>query len=289
MLRALIFILLPLFATGCLPEEESDDIVNDQGETVSDPTLRLNGMWNGQLDQAGALRVLMYNGTVFAFDESVGFYGTVALDDDTATAELLLSAYDYTSSDTGANQYVAGGAPEDYVLSGLLYPTQNDDDTLVGDYDSDTAPGGFALRNDGTWDTNSRLATLKGKWTSSGYELYLTEVADELSFREVSVATPATGCTTRGTIRILNEEINLYTVQLTERKNCPGFNVTNAPGYASVNANGELELFLRKGEELLYARYTSTSASGTTTDTTGDGTGDTTEETTEEETTEAAE
>ena len=46
MLRVLIFILLPLFATGCLEEEESDDIVNDQGDSVSDPTLRLNGLWN---------------------------------------------------------------------------------------------------------------------------------------------------------------------------------------------------------------------------------------------------
>ena len=123
---------------------------------------------------------------------------------------------------------------------------------------------------------------MRGKWTSTGYELYLTEVGDELSFREVSVATPATGCTTRGTIRILNEEVNLYTVQLSERKNCPGFNVTNAPGYASVNANGELELFIRKEEELLYARYTSaTATTDTATDTTTDETTDETAEATE--------
>lgn len=282
MLRVLIFILLPLFATGCLEEEESDDIVNDQGDSVSDPTLRLNGLWNGQLDQAGALRMLMYNGNVFGFDETIAFYGTVALDNDSATATMTLSGYSYTTSDTAANQFVAGGAPEDFTLSGLLYPTTKTDDTLVGDYDSDTAPGGFTLSNDGTWDTNSRLATLRGKWMSTGYELYLTEVGDELSFREVSVATPATGCTTRGTIRILNEEVNLYTVQLSERKNCPGFNVTNAPGYASVNANGELELFIRKEEELLYARYTSaTATTDTATDTTTDETTDETAEATE--------
>ena len=282
MLRVLIFILLPLFATGCLEEEESDDIVNDQGDSVSDPTLRLNGLWNGQLDQAGALRMLMYNGNVFGFDETIAFYGTVALDNDSATATMTLSGYSYTTSDTAANQFVAGGAPEDFTLSGLLYPTTTTDDTLVGDYESDTAPGGFTLSNDGTWDANSRLATLRGKWTSTGYELYLTEVGDELSFREVSVATPATGCTTRGTIRILNEEVNLYTVQLSERKNCPGFNVTNAPGYASVNANGELELFIRKEEELLYARYTSaTATTDTTTDTTTDETTDETAEATE--------
>ena len=282
MLRVLIFILLPLFATGCLEEEESDDIVNDQGDSVSDPTLRLNGLWNGQLDQAGALRMLMYNGNVFGFDETIAFYGTVALDNDSATATMTLSGYSYTTSDTAANQFVAGGAPEDFTLSGLLYPTTTTDDTLVGDYDSDTAPGGFTLSNDGTWDTNSRLATLRGKWMSTGYELYLTEVGDELSFREVSVATPATGCTTRGTIRILNEEVNLYTVQLSERKNCPGFNVTNAPGYASVNANGELELFIRKEEELLYALYTSaTATTDTATDTTTDETTDETAEATE--------
>jgi len=272
MLRALIFILLPLFATGCLPEEESDDIVNDQGDTVADPTLRLNGLWNGQLDQAGALRLLMYNGNVFGFDETIAFYGTAALDEETATATLTLSGYPYSSSDADSNQFVASGSPEDYEFSGLLFPTTVTDDTLVGDYESDTTPGGFTLNNDGTWENNSSLASLRGKWASTGYELYLTEVGDELSFREVSLATPATGCTSRGTIRLLDKDNALYALQMLERKNCAGFNVTNAPGYATVNVDGELEFFVRKDDELLYTRYASAAAAGT--DTTTDDTAD---------------
>lgn len=289
MLRALILILLPTFITGCLPEEESDDIVNDQGNTVSNPTLRLNGLWNGQFDQAGVLRALIYNGTVFAFGENAGYYGTADLDERTATAGIRLSASGFTNIDAAANQFMTGGSSEEYVLSGLLYPTQNTDDTVVGDYQNNTSFGGFAFQNDGTWNTSARLARLKGKWITPGYELYLTAVSDELSFREISLATPATGCTTRGSVRLIDEKINLYSIRLVERKNCPGFNVEAAFGYTTIDANGELELFLKKDDQLFYARYAPTSGSETMADTTEDGMENTADETTEEETPEVVE
>lgn len=255
MLRALIFLLLPPLLFGCLAEEDEEDIVNDQGDTVADPTLRLNGLWDGQLDQAGSIRVLIYNGNLFAFDATTGFYGTVALDDESATATMMLNGYTYSSSDTEANQLIAGGSALEYDFSGLLFPTSEADDTLVGDYESDIAPGGFEFNNDGTWTRSSSFAALKGKWVSSGYELFLSEVNNELSFREVSIATPSTGCTSRGTIKLINEEEVLYSLQLVERKNCTGFNVTSAPGFATVNVDGGLEFFIRKGGELMYALY----------------------------------
>jgi len=282
MLRALIFILLPLFTAGCLPEEKTDDIVNDQGQTVADPTLRLNGLWNGEVDQAGALRALIYNGNVFAFDESIAYYGTIALDSSTDTATLTMDGFGYTTSETDANQYVAGGSSESYIFTGLVFPTAKEDDTIVGEYEADTTAGGFTLGNDGTWDVNSSLSALKGKWTATNYELYLTEVNGVLSFREVSVAATPTGCTSYGTITLINKEQNLYGVQLTERKNCAGFNVTNAPGYATVDSFGDLEFFIRKDDELLYTRYSASSASATTDTTTDTTTTDTTTETTTE-------
>lgn len=255
MLRALIFLLLAPLLFACIAEEDEEDIVNDQGDTVADPTLRLNGLWDGQLDQAGSIRVLIFNGNVLAFDATTGFYGTVTLDEDSATATMNLSGYSYSSSDTEANQLIASGSAEDYSMSGLLFPTSTEDDTLIGDYESDIAPGGFEFNNDGTWTRSSSLAAIKGKWVSSGYELFLSEVGEEISFREVQISTPATGCTSRGTIKLINEEEVLYSLQLTERKNCTGFNVNNAPGYATVNANGQLELFMRKGGDLMYALY----------------------------------
>ncbi|MEK9714048.1 MAG: hypothetical protein VW258_15910 [Thalassolituus sp.] len=277
MLRALIFILLPLFTAGCLPEEKTDDIVNDQGEAVKDPTLRLNGLWNGQVDQAGALRALIYNGNIFAFDENIAYYGTVSLAAATDTVTITVEGYGYSSSETDANQYVAGGSSESFVFTGLVFPTLKEDDTLVGDYESDSGAGGFTLSDDGTWETNSSLAALKGKWSATNYDLYLTEVNGVLSFREVSVAATPTGCTSYGTISLLNKEQNLYSVQLTERKNCAGFNVINAPGYASVDSFGDLELFIRKDDELLYTRYSAASSADSSTDTATD---TTTEETT---------
>ncbi|WP_300424581.1 hypothetical protein [Thalassolituus sp.] len=277
MLRALFFIVLPLCLSACIAKDDEDDILNDQGETVADPTLRLNGLWNGQLDQAGALRTLIYNGNLFAFDDTLAYYGTVSLTEEDAAMSATLTAYSYSSTDTGADQRVAGGTGTSYEFWGLLYPTTEADDTLVGDYEGGSNVGSFLLADDGTWTTRSSLTSIRGQWGATGYDLYLTEVNGELSFREVS--STVAGCTSRGTMEVVDSAVNLYRVQMAERKNCNGFNVTNAPGYATVNADGDLEWFIRRDSQLFYARFNPATSTDTT-DTT-DETADDSEETTE--------
>lgn len=262
MLRLSLIFFSLFFLTACFPEVEEDEekepIVNEQGEKVSDPTLRLNGLWTGQLDQAGSLRVLIYNGTFYGFDEARAFYGSVELDAETAAVEMTLDSQAYSVSDTTANQFISGGVTTGYELSGLLFPTKVEDDTLVGDYQAALTNGAFILSNDGTWDQNSSLSALKGKWQATGFELYLTQVDDKLSFREVSSS--AVGCTSNGFIRLIDENYGLYQVELVERRNCAGFNVEKAEGYAALNAEGELELFIQDVGDLFYARFAKSAA-----------------------------
>lgn len=274
MLRGLFFIALPLCLSACLPQDDEDDILNDQGQAVADPTLRLNGLWNGQLDQAGALRTLIYNGNLFAFDDTMAYYGTVLLDEDSAEVTGSLTSYSYSSSDTTANQLIAGGSGAAFTMSGLLYPTTVADDTIVGDYESGSTVGSILLSDDGTWGSRSALATLQGQWSATGYDLYLSEVNGDLAFREVS--STVAGCTSRGTISVIDTAVNLYRVQMTERKNCTGFNVTSAPGYATVNVDGDLEWFIRRDSSLMYARFSPAASAGTTdgTDSATDASGD---------------
>ncbi|MBQ0725934.1 MAG: hypothetical protein KBT77_01150, partial [Thalassolituus oleivorans] len=227
-MRSLFLGLMATLLVGCIAEEAPKDIVNEQGEVVDDPTLLLNGLWDGQFDQAGTLRVLIYNGNVFAFDEATGYYGTVDLDDKTKLADITLEGYDFIDADTSAEQYVAGGLAEDYLLSGLLFSSSAENDTLVGDYETSTVGGSFSLTNDGTWEDNSALNAIDGQWLSTGYELYLTALSDRVTFKGIS--TDASGCTFNGAIRLLDKNQTLYQVEMTERKNCTEFNVVNAPG-----------------------------------------------------------
>ena len=269
-LLSIVLTASALVLGGCIAEED-DPITNEQGEEVSDPTAALNGFWDGQFDQSGALRVLIYNGNVYALDETNGYYGTVVLDDDSQMATFALTAYTLSENDTSGNQYVADGSEEEFDLSGLLYSGESSDDTLVGDYSNDSTDGSFLLTDDGTWDNNSALSTLAGKWTATGYEFYVETLSGKASFKGIS--TDASGCTFDGYFRLLDKAYSLYEVELTERKNCNAFNETDAEGYAAINADGELELYLRKDTDLLFMIYT---APATTTDDTTDET-DTTE------------
>lgn len=264
---------------GCIAEEDKNDVTNEQGDKVNDPTVALNGFWDGQFDQAGDLRVLVYNGNVYALDETNGYYGTVLLNDDTSRATFALTAYTLTEADTTGNQYVADGPSEDYNLSGLLFSSTADNDTLVGDYENDTLTGSFLLEDDGTWSNNSDLDNLAGKWTATGYEFYVQPLTGKASYKGIS--TDGSGCTFEGEITLLDETEALYAVSLIERKNCAGFNETDASGYAAVNADGNLEVYLRKNNDLLFMIFTAPVSDTTTDDTTTD---DTTDDTTTDDT-----
>lgn len=252
-MRAAALAIATTLLVGCIAEEDKNKITNEQGVTVSDPTLALNGLWDGQFDQAGSLRVLIYNGNVYALDESRGYYGTALLNNDNRTATLALTSYALSQNDTAAKQYVADGLNQDYSLNGLLY-TVEASPQLVGDFENATATGSFVLTDDGTWPNNSALSLLAGKWTATGYEFYVEPLSSKASFKGIS--TDSSGCTFEGDITLQDKNFALYAVALRERKNCPAFNETNASGYAVVNSDSELEVYLRKDTDLLFMTFT---------------------------------
>ena len=280
MQRFIIFPFLCVLVSACLPQldntnNDTQTVTNEEGQQLDAAIQRLNGLWDGQLDQTGALRTLIYNGTVYAFDETTGFYGTTTLNESGASVDINLKRYTFSNTEADAEQYVTGGSATTHYLSGLLFPTTTDDDTMVGDYETSSTFGSFVLNNDGTWDNSSDLAELEGLWTATGYELYITSVGNQLAFREIS--STVTGCTSTGFINLIDRSHVIYEVEVTERKNCGGFNVTDAAGYATITSDGDLEFFLRKNSAMLFSHFSrSTTAGGGTTGggTTDDGTTD---------------
>lgn len=264
--------LFPLLITsaalllgGCIAEDKKSDITNEQGDVVSDPTLTLNGFWDGALNpgatSAEALRVLIYNGNFYALGQNEGYYGTLVLNGSDDTVVGVLKSYTLnTNSDATALQMVADGVESDIDLDMQLASLSAVDDSLFGGFSVDSSPAGnIELTGDGTWTVNSPLSklTVVGKWTATGsasYELVMTRSDAGVTF--TGVTTDASGCKFNGTINTLDVEYNLYKVSMASRSSCPAFNTTDASGYAGFNSSGQLEFYLRKGTDLLFMTFT---------------------------------
>lgn len=248
--------VLPLVLGGCIAVSADSDntVTNEQGNTVSATTLTLNGMWEGEFDQTTSLRLMVYQGTVYAIDDSSGFYGSVVLDSSDNSMSMTLAAMTISASDAAAGWYYASGSAIAYSLSGLLFSASSSNDTLVGDYDATSVTGSYVLTNDGTWNDAATLNKVAGQWVAGDYELYISLVGGTASLKGIAGTTG--GCSFSGTLAIIDSGTNLYSVNLTERKNCDVFNKTNVQGYATINTDGALEFYLRKDSELFFMTYT---------------------------------
>jgi len=263
MMKTLVWPLTAmLLMTGCISVDSNDSVTNELGETVSTETLTLNGLWDGQFDQDGDLRVLMYQGTVFAIDDSQGYYGSIELENSTQIATLSLTAWAISASDDTAGHYLADGTSLTYDLEGLVYTTSSTDDTLVGDYENDSSAGSFYLTDDGTWSNNSSTSLVAGEWTAGDYSLYVTSLGSNASIRAISSATG--GCTFDGYLTPTDSDYNLYTVLITERKNCTDYNAVNVAGYATITTDGELEFFIHDTGLIYYMIFTAATSDTTT-------------------------
>ncbi|WP_221793247.1 hypothetical protein [Oceanobacter mangrovi] len=249
-MRTLALLIGIASLAGCISVDDNNSVTNEQGETVSTETLSLNGFWDGQLDQATDIRLMIYQGTVYGLDETQGYYGTVKLSQSNQTVSMSLTGYAITASDTTALHYLADGTAVDYSLDGLVFTTTTTSDTLVGDYENDSTAGSFYLTDDGTWDTNSAVSLVEGEWTAGDYSLYITSLGSRASMKAVSSS--VAGCTFSGYIAPMDKQYNLYDVSITERKNCDDYNDTSVSGYATITTDGELEFFLRKSALLYY-------------------------------------
>lgn len=125
-------------------------------DKASEPkSYALNGFWNGQLDQGEDMRMLIYNGEVFARDAQQGYYGNLTYNDYDLEAKITLNAKLFTTTDEMSNEFIAASAGPFYTLTGLYYQVEAMP-KLIGDYSS-TVNGSFGFKNDGTWENSSSL------------------------------------------------------------------------------------------------------------------------------------
>ncbi|MFC3679353.1 hypothetical protein [Bacterioplanoides pacificum] len=243
---------------GCIAEDDPQDIINDQGDSVSDQTLSLSGFWDGQFNQSTDIRMLIYNGNVYALDGNNGYYGTVSLNSGDQTALINATAYALNSaSDSTAEQLIADGNDAAYVLDTQLSSLFVSNDSLFGSYSIDgTSSGNIKLTRDGTWSNNSPLSalTVVGSWSASNHELVMTRAGSGVTFTGVSTATGNSGCNFRGRLETIDSNYNLYRAVLSSREDCPAFN-NSATGYAGFNSEGELEFYLRANNALLFMTF----------------------------------
>lgn len=244
---------------GCIAERD-DEIVNEQGNSVGSATLSLNGFWDGEYDGAGNLRVLIYEGVVYAVDNANGYYGTLTFNTTDRTVPTNLTSYALNPlMNTAGSNRTADGTDAAYFWDVQLGSIGGNNNALFGGYSIDgTNTGNVELTREGTWSDNSPLSklTAAGKWTSTGYELVFSGTGSSVTF--TGVATPGSGCIFRGNVTNLNPDNNLYRVVLTKQESCPAFNENNATGYAGFNADGDLEFYLRSntGNSLYFMTFT---------------------------------
>lgn len=253
-MRTLYWLFLTMILQGCIAVSSSQDqISNEQGDPVTTTTLTLNGFWDGQLDQAVTIRLLVWQGTVYGRDDNNGYYGKVSLNPDDESVILELTGRAISNTDDSADWYHAAGTNTTWDMTGLLFSAATDNDTMVGDYATAAAAGSFVVTNDSSWDRSSSISKLAGLWSAGDYELYISSAGRFAAIKGIAATTG--GCTFEGSMAPVESGINLYSVTITERKNCDFFNETDIQGYATINNDGNLEFFLRSSLQLFFMSY----------------------------------
>lgn len=234
-LKTLCVLLALALTVGCLPKEKDDD--NDMST--------LNGFWDGGFEQTETLRILIYNGDVYGLDEDKAIFGSVT-GPKNEEIDLSLTAYPFAYEDAANFEFVSDRTSTTYSVNGLLATTF----LIVGDYETSSREyGALELTNDETYNSRSSLESLAGKWTTTDLELNITSSG---RFLGVNNGTDK-NCSFKGTIDLINSEHSLMSLNLT-RKNCDDFNGDSA-GFVAINAEGELELYSKMANKLLFMTF----------------------------------
>ena len=258
MINFFLFLSLSIFGllVGCLPEDKKkdDSVKNDSGEVVSASELKLNGFWTGEFDQAGKLRALIYNGNLYALDEDKSFSGTIKnpQDDDLV---ISLKSYSFTDEDTNNNEYTSEGSATSYEVEGLLATTNS----IVGTYQTSGGDfGNLTLAKEDSWENNSSLSALVGKWTTTDLEMNITSKGQFLGFSKAD----GNNCSYSGKIELIDAAKILMKSTIT-RKNCSSAN-GEFEGYMAVTDDKELELYASNtAGNLLFMRFSAPAAEAT--------------------------
>lgn len=257
-LQPLSLVVVLVLISGCVIEEEKDENPkNSEGETVDNTALALNGFWNGGFEQAETLRVLIFNGDVYGLDEDKAFFGTLE-SPMPEEVDFSVTAYPFAYEDASNFEFVAEGIPTIYTINGLLATATS----LVGDYETDSSEfGALTLVNDESFTKNSSLASLVGQWTTPDLEMNITQRG---RFHGVNNGADK-DCSFEGQIDLINGSSSLMALIL-NRRNCDDFN-GDSTGFVAINTDGELELYSKMGNALLFMTFTAPTATSGTTDT----------------------
>lgn len=268
-IHILMSLMLLMGLSGCIAEDEptSSQTSGTNNRSLTIASQYIDGVWRGKLNQKTDIRMLIYNGNVYALGKSEGFYGAAQLNISNEDTKLTLSSYQLSTDDGDNGQFVADGQREEYQFDGLRYSENADGDTIVGSYENERGPGNFLLSLDKGWDSAAEIRDIKGKWTSGKYELYVQPNSQGASFHGFSTE-EGKGCSFKGQIRLLNEGKALFGVTLTKREHCEAFNEQDASGYAIISPKKALEFYVRKGSDLLFMNFdivkTTTGGDGST-------------------------
>lgn len=252
----LVSLILAISLSGCIAEDKptSSQSSGNSNRSLDIASQHIDGVWRGKLNQKADIRILIYNGNVYALGKSEGFYGAAQLNTSNENAKFTLSSYQLSTNDSDDGQFVADGQREEYVFDGLRYTEKSEGDTIVGSYENDRGPGNFLFSLDKGWDSAAEIRDIKGKWASGKYELYVQPNSQGASFHGFSTE-EGKGCSFKGQIRLLNEGKALFGVTLTKREHCEAFNEQDASGYAIISPKKALEFYIRKGSDLLFMNF----------------------------------
>jgi hypothetical protein len=244
----ILLILVTVCLTSCISVDSNLPV-----EPSYDRAIALNGFWDGQFDQSGDLRFLIYEGKLYGTDGSKGYLGTVSYITSERSVGMVFDSYPVTWSSAAARHYVSGGtANNHFEVTGLLVDQTSSSGTIVGNYLTTATGGNLVLDSDGSWDNASNLWSVAGTWKSGNYNLYISQLDGKNSF----VGTGPSGCTFKGELFLLNSEYPLMKANLYERLNCGSFTTTSTVGgFAAINQAGGFEMYLINGTEMLIMNF----------------------------------
>lgn len=245
-----LFLVAPLMLlSACLPEEKDETKpINNEGKSLNDSVMSLNGFWDGGFNQTETLRVLIYNGNVYGLDEDKAFYGSVIAESKIAINFTLLAA-PFTYEDSSNNEYVASGRAVTYTIEASEFTSNGLEVAGAFDTSPDDLHGEVNLFNDGSYTSPSSLNNLFGLWTTTNYELKIDNLGNF-----IIQDTSESGCYSKGSLKIIDSTKSLLNLTLNRRR-CDDFN-GDSTGYAAINADGELEFYSKMGSSLLFMTFT---------------------------------
>ncbi|MDO6680840.1 MULTISPECIES: hypothetical protein [unclassified Oceanobacter] len=198
------------------------------------------------------MRLLIYEGNIYGFDDSRGFTGTAEYDTSERSVSMSLESRWITGNDEAQGEMMSSGTASNVGVDALLIDESDGTGLIVGTYATGLNAGAITLKADGSWKNSSSLWNTLGVWQAGTTSLYITEVDGRAKF----VGQGADSCSFDGELFLLNTDYPLLKAHIYSRSGCNFFTVsTPVDGYAAITSEGMLEFYFTSDSELLRLEY----------------------------------